>query len=373
MKKLKVMTIIGTRPEIIRLSEVIKKLDMYTDHVLVHTNQNYDYELNQVFFDELKLRKPDHVLNVAGDTVGTQIGNILSQTEEVMIKERPDALLILGDTNSALSCIIAKRMKIPIFHMEAGNRCFDDRVPEEINRRIVDHTSDVNLCYTEHARRNLLREGLDTQYVFVTGSPQKEVYEKQKDNINSSRALDRLKLKKNEYFLVSIHREENVDNDRNFRILIEALNEICTEYDKSVIFSTHPRTRNKLNMLGLKTDKRIRFEKPFGMHDYISLQMNAFMNISDSGTIHEDAAILGIPAITVRESNERPEAYDTGNVIMTGVDKDMILNAIKMIRNQLDNRIEFATPPDYDVDNVSDKIARLILKAMNVKKKKYHL
>lgn len=311
------MTILGTRPEIIRLSEVIKRLDKYTNHVIVHTNQNYDYELNQIFFDELQLRKPDYVLDVKSKTVGEQIGKILTQCEKVMLKEKPDAVLILGDTNSALSCIIAKRLRIVIFHMEAGNRCFDDRVPEEINRRIVDHTSDINLCYTEHARRNLLKEGLDSQYIFVTGSPLTEVYEVSKDKIEQSNILKHLRLKEGKYFLASIHREENVNNEKNILSIINALHILVKEYDIPVIFSTHPRVKRRLEELNIKGSKKIIFHLPFGMFDYIKLQKGAFCNLSDSGTIHEDAAIFGIPALNIRESNERQEAYDTGNVVMT--------------------------------------------------------
>ncbi len=361
MKNIKVMTILGTRPEIIRLSEVMKKLDLYTNHVIVHTNQNFDNELNRVFFDDLKLRKPDYVLNVKSETVGEQIGKILTQCENVMLKEKPDAILILGDTNSALSCIVAKRHKIIVFHMEAGNRCFDDRVPEEINRRIVDHTSDVNLCYTEHARRNLLKEGLDTQYIFVTGSPLNEVYSSNKKNIDKSNILETLKLTEGRYFLVSIHREENVNNEKNLLSIIEALRLLINEYDISVIFSTHPRTKKRIEDLNPKIDDRIIFHKPFGMFDYIKLQKGAFCNLSDSGTIHEDAAILGIPAINVRESNERPEVYDTGNIIMAGLDPYTIRASVKLVRNQIDAGIKFDSPFDYHVLNCSDKVIRFIV------------
>jgi UDP-N-acetylglucosamine 2-epimerase (non-hydrolysing) len=360
MDNIKVMTILGTRPEIIRLSEVMKKLDKYTNHVIVHTNQNYDYELNQVFFDDLKLRKPNYVLDVKSETVGEQIGKILSQCEKIMLKEKPDVVLILGDTNSALSCIIAKRLKIVVFHMEAGNRCFDDRVPEEINRRIVDHTSDINLCYTEHARRNLLAEGLDSQHIFVTGSPLTEVYEVNKNSIEQSMILSNLKLEEGKYFLASIHREENVNNEKNFRSIIQALNLLAEEYDMPVMFSTHPRTQKRLQELKIDTGEKIIFHKPFGMFDYIKLQKGAFCNLSDSGTIHEDAAIFGIPALNVRESNERPEVYDTGNVIMTGVDPGTILASVKLIRSQIDAGVKFDSPFDYKVKNCSDKVVRLI-------------
>lgn len=374
MNNIKIMTILGTRPEIIRLSEVMKKLDTYTNHIVVHTNQNYDYELNQVFFDDLKLRKPDYMLDVKSETVGEQIGKILSQCEKVMLKEKPDAVLILGDTNSALACIIAKRLRTVVFHMEAGNRCFDDRVPEEINRRIVDHTSDVNLCYTEHARRNLLAEGLDTQYIFVTGSPLAEVYAVNKDNIEKSQILNNLKLVKGQYFLASIHREENVNNEKNILSIIKTLHTLVAEYDMPVIFSTHPRTKKRIEDLNLKNDSRIVFHKPFGMFDYIKLQKGAFCNLSDSGTIHEDAAIFGIPALNVRESNERPEVYDTGNLIMTGVDPETIFASVKLIRSQIDAGVQFGSPIEYQVKNCSDRVIRLIT-GLNkiVSKRKYYL
>jgi UDP-N-acetyl-L-fucosamine synthase len=361
MKKTKIMTILGTRPEIIRLSEVMKKLDLFTDHVIVHTNQNYDYELNQVFYEDLKLRKPDYILDVKSETVGEQIGKILAQCEKVILKEKPVAVLILGDTNSALSCIVAKRLKVVVFHMEAGNRCFDDRVPEEINRRIVDHTSDINLCYTEHARRNLLAEGLDSQYIFVTGSPLTEVYNLNRDSINQSKILDSFKFKNGDYFLASIHREENVNNEKKLRSILQALVKLSGKYEKPVIFSMHPRTKTRIGELNINVKGRIIFHKPFGVFDYIRLQQGAFCNLSDSGTIHEDAAILEISAVNVRESNERPEVYDTGNVIMTGTDQDTIINAVKILRSQIERGIKFKRPLDYDDNNVSDKVIRLII------------
>jgi len=373
-ENIKVMTILGTRPEIIRLSETMKKLDKYTQHFIVHTNQNYDYELNQVFFDQMKIRKPDYVLEVKGETIGEQIGKILSQCEKVILKERPNAILILGDTNSALACIIAKRLKIVIFHMEAGNRCFDDRVPEEINRRIVDHTADINLCYTEHARRNLLREGMDPQNVFVTGSPIPEVYQVNQENIEKSSVLDSLGLAERKYFLASIHREENVNSPKNFPLIIESLQKLAESYNMPVIFSTHPRTKKRIEELQLKKDERIIFSKPFGMFDYIKLQKGAFCNLSDSGTIHEDAAVLGIPALNVRESNERPEAYDTGNAIMTGVDPETILASVKIVRAQFEAGIKFENPYAGQSENCSDKVVRLIV-GLNkiVLRKKYYM
>lgn len=359
--ELKVMTIMGTRPEIIRLSETIKRLDKYTNHILVHTNQNYDYELNKVFFEELNLRNPDYLLDVKSATIGEQIGKILTQTEKVMIDEKPDAILILGDTNSALSCIVAKRLRIPIFHMEAGNRCFDDRVPEEINRRIVDHTSDVNLPYTEHARRNLLREGLSPENIFVTGSPMAEILKFNMEKIEKSRILEEFNLKKDNYFLISIHREENVDNLTNIKIILEALDLIAKKYGYPLVITTHPRTLRRINELGMPDNDLFLFHKPFGIFDYVKLQKNAYCNLSDSGTIHEDAAIMGIPAVVVRESSERPEAFDTGNIILSGVNLSSILLSIEVAREQLEEAISFKTPTDYQDENVSDKVIRLII------------
>lgn len=370
--ELKVMTIMGTRPEIIRLSETIKRLDKYTNHILVHTNQNYDYELNKVFFEELNLRDPDYLLDVKSATIGEQIGKILTQTERVMIEEKPDAILILGDTNSALSCIVAKRLKIPIFHMEAGNRCFDDRVPEEINRRIVDHTSDVNLPYTEHARRNLLREGLSPEYIYVTGSPMAEILKFNIEKIEKSRILEELNLKKDNYFLISIHREENVDNLTNIKTILEALDLIANKYGYPLVITTHPRTRRRINELGMPDNDLLLFHKPFGIFDYVKLQKNAYCNLSDSGTIHEDAGIMGIPAVVVRESSERPEAFDTGNVILSGVNLSSILLSVDISRSQFEESIKFKTPADYQELNVSDKIVRLVVGLCKlVLKKKY--
>ncbi|MFZ3145014.1 MAG: UDP-N-acetylglucosamine 2-epimerase (non-hydrolyzing) [Methanothrix sp.] len=372
MSELKVMTIMGTRPEIIRLSETIKRLDRYTNHILVHTNQNYDYELNEVFFKELNLRNPDHLLDVKAATVGEQIGKILTQTERVMVDEKPDALLILGDTNSALSCIVAKRSKIPIFHMEAGNRCFDDRVPEEINRRIVDHTSDINLPYTEHARRNLLCEGLSPENIFVTGSPMAEILKFNMEKIEKSRILEELNLEKDKYFLISIHREENVDNLDNINEILNAFDLIAKRYGYPLVISTHPRTRKRINELGMPENDLFRFHKPFGIFDYVKLQKNAYCNLSDSGTIHEDAGIMGIPAVVVRESSERPEAYDTGNVILSGVNLSSILLSIDIARSQYEESIKFNTPVDYQDLNVSDKVVRLIVGLCKlIPKKKY--
>lgn len=361
MSDLKVMTVLGTRPEIIRLSETIKKLDKFTNHILVHTNQNYDYELNKIFFEGLGLRDPDYSLDVKADSIGEQIGKILIQTEKVMVEEKPDAMLILGDTNSALSCIVAKRLKIPIFHMEAGNRCFDDRVPEEINRRIVDHTSDINLPYTEHARRNLLREGLSPENIFVTGSPMAEVLKFNMEKIERSSIMQSLDLKKDNYFLISIHREENVDNPKNFKAILEAFELIANKYGYPLVISAHPRTQRRINELKLSRNDLFYFHKPFGMFDYITLQKNAYCNLSDSGTIHEDAGIMGIPALVIRESTERPEAIDTGNVILTGMNSTSILLSIEVARTQYEQSVNFSTPFDYCDLNVSDKVIRLII------------
>jgi len=368
MPKMKCMLMVGTRPELIRLSEIIKKLDLYTNHVFVHTNQSYDYELNQIFFDELKIRKPDYVLDVKADTVGEQIGKILTQCEQVMLKEKPDAVLILGDTNSALSCIIAKRLKIIVFHMEAGNRCFDENVPEEINRRIVDHTSDINMCYTEHARRNLLREGLASQDIFVVGSPLLEVYSRHTDKIEGSKILEDLQLESGRYFLASIHREENVDNEKNLCLIIKALRSLGEEYKLPVIFSTHPHTKRHLEGIDCG---RIRLHKPFGMIDYLKLQLGAFCNLSDSGTGHEDAAILDIPMVIVRDSNERPEVYDTGSVVMSGVDMPTIMDAVGLVRGQIDAGVKFDNPYGVEI-NCSDKVVRLIVGLHKImRKRKY--
>jgi UDP-N-acetylglucosamine 2-epimerase (non-hydrolysing) len=374
MDKLKVMTILGTRPEIIRLSETIKKLDKYVNHIFVHTNQNYDFELNKIFFLELGLRNPDYILDVKALTVGEQIGKILIQSEKIIIKEKPDALLILGDTNSALSCIIAKRLKIPIFHMEAGNRCFDERVPEEINRRIIDHTSDINLPYTEHARRNLLNEGLNTNNIFVTGSPLSEVLKVNMEKINKSPILKNLSITKDKYFLISIHREENVDNIKNLTIIMKALDLIAQKYKYPLIVTTHPRTKKRLDELNIAPNNLIHFHKPFGIFDFVKLQKGAYCVLSDSGTISEDAGIMGIPALIIRESSERPEAFDTGNVIITGINPQTILSSIKILKEQCEENIKFSNPVDYQPQNVSDKVVRLIVGMSKlVPKKKYYL
>ncbi len=360
---IKVMTIVGTRPEIIKLCRVINELDRHTQHVLVHTGQNYDYELNEIFFKELEIRKPDHFLNAAGETAAETIGKVVANSDKVMASENPDALLLLGDTNSCLSVISAKRRKIPIFHMEAGNRCFDQRVPEEINRKIVDHTSDINLTYTEHARRYLLMEGLKPETVIKTGSPMKEVLEYYRPQIDKSDAIKRFNLETGQYIVVSAHREENVDIEGNFSDLLKSLNTIAEKYNKPVIVSTHPRTRKKLEEHGnFKSDNRIRFLKPLGFFDYIKLQMNAFCVVSDSGTITEESSILNFPAVTIRQAHERPEGMDEGTLIMCGLKSDRIIESIDIVTTDYSkNQRQFRLVQDYDSDNVSKKVLRIIM------------
>ena len=362
MNKLKVMTILGTRPEIIRLSCVMALLDKYVDHKIVHTGQNYDYELNEIFFNELNVRKPDYFLGVDHSSLGAVMGNILISIEKVLEKKKPDAVLILGDTNSSIAGIMAKRMKIPIYHMEAGNRCFDLNVPEEINRKIIDHISDFNLVYTEHARRHLLSEGLRHCRIYLTGSPMKEVLLTNMDKIQSARILEQLGLEQKGYFIVSIHREENVDNKENLGLLLRSLNLICEEYDLPVIVSTHPRTRKRLKALsGVKLHANIQFLKPFGFFDYNHLQMYAFCAISDSGTISEESSMLSFPAITVRNAMERPEALDTGNIILTGLNPDTILQAIKVLTEEKGSLGKYPVPEEYEIENVSQRVVKLIV------------
>lgn len=357
MKKLKVMTIVGTRPEIIRLSRVIAKLDTCTTHILVHTGQNYDYELNGIFFKELGIRKPDHFMNADVSSLGATIGDIMRKTEEVIKKENPDAMLVLGDTNSCLAAYMAKRYRVPIYHMEAGNRCFDINVPEEINRKIIDHISDFNLVYTEHARRHLLSEGLPHRRIYLTGSPMKEVLEHYKNKIADSQVLKSLKLKRDSYFVVSVHREENVDNHNNLKRIIKILNSLASEYQKPVIVSTHPRTAKQLQMLNEKTDKKVLFHKPFGFLDYVNLQMNSSCVLSDSGTISEESSILSFPAVTLRNALERPEAMDAGSIIMTGMDYDTVITAVEIAMKQKKKQI----PVDYNITNTSERVVNLII------------
>ncbi|HYH04701.1 MAG TPA: UDP-N-acetylglucosamine 2-epimerase (non-hydrolyzing) [Bacillota bacterium] len=361
MSKLKVMTILGTRPEIIRLSECIKACDRYFDHILVHTGQNWDYTLNEVFFEELGLREPDYYLDAAGSHLGETIGNIIAKAYELLVRETPDALLILGDTNSALSAIAAKRLKIPIFHMEAGNRCFDQNVPEEINRKIIDHISDINLCYTEHARRNLLAEGLRKEHIFVTGSPLVEVIYKNRERIKASPVLDQFGLTKANYILVSAHREENIDNEKNFFSLMNALNNIAETYQMPVIYSTHPRSWKRIGERGFKFNPLIRQLKPFGFFDYNKLQLNSFCVLSDSGTLSEESAILGFPAVLIRTSTERPEVLDKGTVVIGGINAHEIAQAVELTQAMFQNWEPTVLAPDYTDSNVSVKIVKLIL------------
>ena len=392
MKKLKIMTVVGTRPEIIRLSATIKLLDKYTNQVFVHTGQNYDYELNEIFFEDLGLRKPDHFMNVDVTSLGAAIGDIFKKTEEIINIEKPDALLVLGDTNSCLSAYMAKRKHLPIFHMEAGNRSFDFNVPEEINRRIIDHIADFNLVYTEHARRHLLSEGLQHRRIYLIGSPMYEVLQQNMDKIKNSKILETLskqieeesnqrksvqsvssvfpKLEPKKYFMVSVHREENVDNEDNLKQILTVLNKLAEQYKVPVIVSTHPRTRKRIELLGQDspsrplTNSHIRFLKPFGFTDYINLQKNALCTISDSGTISEESAMLQFPAISLRQSMERPEAQDTGSIILTGFIPDVVLNAVSTVIEE-PSRIESLNhsriPDEYQIENTSWRVVKLII------------
>jgi UDP-N-acetylglucosamine 2-epimerase (non-hydrolysing) len=362
---MKCMVVCGTRPELVRLSETIKKLDKYTNHCLVFTGQSYDYEMSQIFFDELGIREPDYTLDVKADSLAKQVGNILTQCEEVMVKEKPDVVLVLGDTNSALSVYIAKRLGIKVIHMEAGNRCFSEKVPEEINRRIIDHTSDVNLCYTEHARRNLLREGLHPSKIFVLGSPLPEVYKAHWDAILKSDIRERLKLTGKGYLLASIHREENIEDKQRLFEIICAFGDLGKEYRVPVIFSTHPRTRQKLEKQQFIPNNNIMLHPPFGMLDYVNLQLGALCCLSDSGTVHEDAAILGIPAVNIRDSNERPEVYDAGNTVMSGTEPSNIIDATRLVIKQTESGVKFDRPLDYMNTKYSDKAIRVILSSMH--------
>jgi len=363
MQKIKVMSIVGTRPEIIKLSRVFSELDKHTDHIMVHSGQNYDYELNEVFYKDLEIRKPDYFLDAVGETVADTIGQIISKTDRVLEKERPDAVLFYGDTNTCLAVIAAKRRKVPIFHMEAGNRCFDQRVPEEINRKVLDHLSDINMPLTEHARRYLLDEGLKPETVIKTGSTMKEVLHYYGPHIDNSDVLTRLSLESRGYFLVSAHREENVDSDENLADLLDSLTVLAETYDKQVIVSTHPRTRNRLKDKNIDDlDKRINFMKPLGFFDYNKLQMEAFCVVSDSGTITEEGSILNLPAIMIRQAHERPEGMDEGTVIMSGLKRDRVLQAVEVVTTHFkENDRVSRLVPDYDVDVVSTKVLRIIL------------
>ena len=360
----KVMTIIGTRPELIKMSCVIKKFDLYTENVLVHTGQNYDYELNQIFFDELGIRKPDYFLNTGLETPAATIGKVISETDIVIKKEKPDAILLYGDTNSCLSVISAKRNKVPIFHMEAGNRSFDQRVPEEINRKIVDHLSDINFVLTEHARNYLTAEGIKPETIIKTGSHMYEILEEHKTKINKSDILKKLDLKKNKFFIVSAHREENIESNQNILDLIDSLEEIILKYNFEIIVSTHPRTMKKIKSLNITNlNSKIKFLKPFGFFDYIKLQQEAYCVISDSGTITEEASLLNLKAITIRDSHERPEGMDNGTLIMCGLKKEEVLNAIHITTTDIKNSLN--PIKDYVSTSTSTKILKSVLSYVN--------
>ena len=365
MAKLKLMTIIGTRPEIIRLSAVIKKCDEYFDQILVHTGQNYDYELNQVFFDDLGLREPNFYLDAVGSDLGETIGNIIAKSYRLMVKEQPDALLILGDTNSCLSAISAKRLHIPIFHMEAGNRCFDECLPEETNRRIVDHIADMNMCYSEHARRYLNSEGTAKERTYVTGSPMAEVLHRNLEKIESSDILTRLGLEKGRYILLSAHREENIDTEKNFTSLMNAVNAMAEKYDMPILYSCHPRSAKYIEKRGFVFDPRVKQHKPLGFHDYNNLQMNAFAVVSDSGTLPEESSFFlsvghPFPAVCIRTSTERPEALDKGNFILAGITEEQVLQAVDTAVEMNKNGDCGIPVPNYTDENVSVKVVKLI-------------
>lgn len=365
VQKLKLMTIVGTRPEVIRLSEVIKKCDRYFDHYLVHTGQNYDYELNQIFFEDLNLRQPDEYLDVAGGSLGESIGNVIARSYDCLRRVRPDALLVLGDTNSCLSAIAAKRLHIPVFHMEAGNRCFDECLPEETNRRIVDHIADVNLCYSEHARRYLNAEGTARERTYVTGSPMAEVLSAHWDRIVGSDVLDRLDLQKGGYLLLSAHREENIDDEGNFKALMEAVNALARRYELPVLYSMHPRSRKRIEERGFSFHPLVRAHKPLSFTDYNNLQMNAFCVVSDSGTLPEEAAYFNakghpFPAVCVRTSTERPEALDKGAFVLGSLTTERVLQAVDMTVAMLSDGVTASVVPDYRDENVSAKVVRII-------------
>lgn len=360
---LKVMTIVGTRPELIKMSRVIAELDQHTKHVLVHTGQNYDYELNQLFFEDLGIRKPDHFLEAVGDNAAQTIARVIEKADGVMESEKPDAVMLYGDTNSCLAVIAAKRRKIPVFHMEAGNRCFDQRVPEELNRKVLDHLSDINLVLTEHARRYLIAEGIRPETIIKTGSHMREVLDYYMPKIESSNVLKRMGLDKGRYFIVSAHREENVDSPQNLRDMLDTLNALADEYDIPVIVSTHPRTQKRLDALDFgKLNPRVQFLKPFGFCDYVRLQIDALCVVSDSGTITEEGSLLNLPAITIRNAHERPEGMDVGTLIMAGLKKDRVLDAVRVIISQYDGERRTTAPvADYETPNVSKQILRVVM------------
>lgn len=360
---LKVMTIVGTRPELIKMSRVIAEFDQHTRHVLVHTGQNYDYELNQVFFDDLSIRKPDHFLEAVGENAAQTIARVIEKADAVMALEQPDAVMLYGDTNSCLAVICAKRRKIPVFHMEAGNRCFDQRVPEELNRKVLDHLSDINMVLTEHARRYLIAEGIRPETIIKTGSHMREVLDHYMPKIQASDVLQRMSLHKGRYFIVSAHREENVDTPENLADLVETLNALAAQYDVPVVVSTHPRTQKRLDALNLgQMDSRVQFLKPFGFCDYVKLQMGALCVVSDSGTITEEGSLLNLPAVTIRHAHERPEGMDVGTLIMAGLKKDRVLDAVRVIiaQHRQDTRV-MAPVEDYEAQAVSKKVLRVLL------------
>lgn len=355
---MRVMTIVGTRPEIIKLACVIKELDKYTDHILVHTGQNYDYELNQVFFEDLDLREPDVYMNAAGENAAETIANVIAKSDKLFKEYKPDAVLLYGDTNSCLAVISAKRNKIPVFHMEAGNRCFDERVPEELNRKVLDHLSDINMTLTEHARRYLIAEGIRPETIIKTGSSMQEVFNMNKEKIAQSDVLERLGLKEKEYFVLSAHREENVDNEKNFINLLNSINKVAEVYKIPIVFSAHPRTRKKIETMNFKFNDLVKYMKPLGFNDYNKLQQNAFCVISDSGTITEESSLLGFPAITIRQAHERPEGMDEGTLIMSGVEEQGILDAIKVVTDQ---NVRMNQVADYQAPHLASKVVRIIL------------
>ena len=360
---LKVMTIVGTRPELIKMSRVIAEFDQHTQHILVHTGQNYDYELNQVFFEDLGIRKPDHFLEAVGETPAQTIARVIEKADAVMEQEKPEALMLYGDTNSCLAVIAAKRRKIPVFHMEAGNRCFDQRVPEELNRKVLDHLSDINLVLTEHSRRYLIAEGIRPETIIKTGSHMREVLDHYMAKIQQSDVVQRLGLAANKFFIVSAHREENVDTPQNLLDMVETLNALAEQYDVPVIVSTHPRTRNRLDAMDLdRLNPHIQFLKPFGFCDYVKLQMEALCVLSDSGTITEESSLLNLPAITLRNAHERPEGMDVGTLIMSGLKKERVLDAVRVIIAQHDRDRRVMQPvPDYEVSAVSKQVLRIVL------------
>ena len=359
---MKVFTLVGTRPELIKLSSTIKELDRSVEHILVHTGQNFDYELNEVFFEQLGIRKPDFFLNAAGSNPAQTISNVITKVDDLLEKILPDAFLVYGDTNSCIGVISAKKRQIPIFHMEAGNRCFDQRVPEEVNRKIVDHLSDINMVLSEHARRYLIMEGIRPETIIKTGSSMLEVLNEHKEAIENSKVLEEESLQKQDYIIVSTHREENIDTPQNFQALLDTLEELQKHFQKTIIVSTHPRTRKKLESLGFSNqNNQIRYMKPFGFFEYIKLQKEAFCVVSDSGTITEEASLLKIPAVTIRQAHERPEGMDEGTLIMTGLNPQNVINAIEVTRNHFKDKIPFDVVDDYAVESVSKKVVKIIL------------